>query len=747
MPADATTYGDGYYYGSERSHSPVSDIYNHYHRQSISSASSVIGIDPQISPMMTTSMLGQWTPETAPPVALPPATFDEGSAPYITVSSYNLWPRAFAEADQSPTVTSLPVPLHELDGHEYAAIQRELSTVPGLIFQSNGNTIRWDCLDHYWQYFHPSFPIVHKPTFLPAKPSPLLASAVLAIGSYYDTRPDAKLYSLALQESAMKLLRRRTNIAARSRIADLQTVLLLEILSKFCARQISAQTSSRFRSLFASLYQSQQWLSTSPLAVHKAQSSKARSPDDLKRAHKFWVEHETRRRIFHACSVLDAQQVCLFEQRATIVSHNKMHVHDIKGTVQLPCDEELWEASTIDEWSLKAERHVGQDLNEARTSYQNASVGDYSFFQHQIINANASAAQRCSEEIESPPPSTGALVSKTRFNYHVFQMAKHIPIRNLLIVAGESWLLDRKVEQEAEYIQAKHVMREWVNQAIPPITKNHIPDILHAHWHALKVLRMVVDPTEGPYAFRSTNMLHEDWSIYLAILVCWAHGYECRTRPQTSTPTTSFPRTISPSTSRKRKNDKDNTQPRKRSALIPTFSNISPTPALAAHPEQPPFIPPSTSYIDMTFPTYTNNPWITNPYYTTTPPLTAPYSTQTVDSISVLSTIPSTTTTTTASSTPLSMLSAPTSIPYSKPTLHRATSSAMQDLKIYLTQTDVPSPLALTTLDPAILAQTTGLLETIRINKFGKKGIVGGLMNDAERVLKRLSEGRGGDMF
>lgn len=92
MPANPTTYDETYIYGSDGSHSPASDNYARYHRQSISSASSVAAFDPQVSPMMTTSMPGQWMPATAPPIVLPSTMFEEGSTPYMSVSNYNHQP-------------------------------------------------------------------------------------------------------------------------------------------------------------------------------------------------------------------------------------------------------------------------------------------------------------------------------------------------------------------------------------------------------------------------------------------------------------------------------------------------------------------------------------------------------------------------------------------------------------------------------------------------------------------------------
>lgn len=812
MPAYQST-GDPYFYGSEGSHSPHSEHIGRYHRQSISSASSVAALDiSTMSPTMTSSMPGTWMPATAPPLVLPSNSFEEGSTSFmpvsLTIPPFSHRPlsktRAFTEADQSTAVNSVPQRLLELDGHEFAEIQRQLSLVPGLVFDSTqhglSRYIRWDCLNHYWKYFHPSFPIVHRPTFLPSEPPPLLLSATLAIGSFYDTRPDAKLYSLALQEIVTKLLRQRSNITARSRIADLQTVLLLEILSKFCARHVSAQTSARFRALFASLHQSRPWLATSPLAVFKT-LKEGRTTEDLKRAHKFWMEHETRRRIFHACSVLDAQQVALFEQRPTIVTHNHLqHMRtDTKGAVDLPCSEELWEASAnpMDDWALKAATSVAEDVQTARANYQTSSVDDYSFFQHQIINLNALADQRCAEEMSSPSRS-GAKLSRTRFNYHAFQMVRYIPVRSLLIVAGESWFLGRKIEQESDFVQSKKQMRAWLTK-ISDASTDPVPDASMAHWHALKVLRMLVDVNDNVQPFKSTNMLHEDWVVYLATLVCWALGYGWSNQAPILTVPSNLSESLSqmpsPVMSRKRKSSTQaEIVPRKRQATIhgpltttspASMSMMAPSTTMTSMTQSPYSNPvivtsgPDWSTYNATALTNNNytSSWDNTPYYDnllttyTTGTMSASVPAPATTSESLKSSLPSTTATTlansarTSSNTPQSQHSsratttAPTltSIPTDldlevdlAATLHQQhhdDDDPLTEFKSYLSLTDVPSAHHLSNLDVSVLSKTRGLIESVRVHKIGSKRVIGGLMNEAERILARVLEGRGGEMF
>ena len=51
--------------------------------------------------------------------------------------------------------------------------------------------------DCYWENFDPLFPILHRPTYMPAYNTTLLGAMVLAIGSQFSSRPQAKAHSAA----------------------------------------------------------------------------------------------------------------------------------------------------------------------------------------------------------------------------------------------------------------------------------------------------------------------------------------------------------------------------------------------------------------------------------------------------------------------------------------------------------------------------------------------------------------------
>ena len=245
---------DDFIYSSPESssHSPLSDQYAFPHRSSISSSSSsVVDFVPPhcTSPLIHNAAASGWAP-LLPPNSLPNscATLDDEMAGFPSVSSQIMFKNRFfhprAEANLKPVAgTSIPVPLAQLAGPERSALrQRQLAPATGSVQGTDNGGLEmsslvedraWqaDCLERYWRHFHPFFPIVHRPTFDSSKASstsssssstfstsstatsttaaavpPVMAgsdalrTAMIAIGSQYDTRIMAKETSLGLLE-------------------------------------------------------------------------------------------------------------------------------------------------------------------------------------------------------------------------------------------------------------------------------------------------------------------------------------------------------------------------------------------------------------------------------------------------------------------------------------------------------------------------------------------------------------------
>jgi hypothetical protein len=636
-----------YYNTPESSLSPRSEEFvRHPHRQSISSASSVVDYHPSVtSPLVHNILPSNVWPSLPTPPTYFPTTIGEDGGLYAPVSLF-LPHRSLicAEADQAKSDLQPLSSFSDLDGYAYDCIRRELSSAFGVISTGIFDNVRWEnCLNNYWQYFHPSFPILHQPTFFTTKPSPLLTGAMVAIGSQYDSRPDAKQYSMALLEICTRLLKGRSEtIKSSSKLADMQIVLLLETLRRFRSRRTDTEVSSRFRTLYTGISETRQWATTNPLAVFRNLQPNY-TADELANAHRFWVDLETKRRIGHAAFCLDTTQAVLFEQPLTVMRHSppRLRTTDLKPPIAFPCDNDLWETSPVKKWAERAAKANDTDLASATTeAATEAATTDLDPFQSHLLLSHLIASSGSS----TPASAENALASLSNlpnnhpmsFTYSAFLAAEHTHIRDLLLVSGESWILSRKIEDPTAFDAAKTRLRTWVDART---------DSLTALWHATNLLRSVIDidtpPERGELAhFRNTHALHEGWCLYISCLIVWAYGYSANL------------------------------------ALMPG------------------------------------------------PPIS-----------SAASTISEAHSTSTASS------SGERSQTYNHPAVMDA-GDADAEMREYLRATRVSSAEHLKNLDANIVGRTHGLLESVRLRKIANGQGGGGLMNEAERILYRLVEGR-----
>lgn len=574
VPAVSEPFGS-VYTSPDRGHSPQSEPYRRFRDSSISSQST------------NTDWTEAWPP--APELGgLMPPNLGDGAAGYDPVGISRFPPnrllRVDAETDQTALGPAAALPFSFSDAGDWAVLRSQPSIGPGFTSNAHGtgifDPVRWqNCLNCYWQFFHPVFPIVHHPTFFSTSPSPLLSAAMVAIGSQYDSRVDAPQYSRVLLETAMDLLmRRRERITTRSRLADLQTIALLEILSTWRSRRADVLPSTRFRSLYANLDQARLPASTNPLAIFRELGPRP-SSDELRKAQRFWIEHESRRRVLQASIVLDTQRSVLFEQTPALPRRVlKLRTVDLgagagTGTAAgpgpaFPCDEELWESSPVERWAEHAARYEYLDLGRAAeratepgAPQQADSFQCRVFLSHALILPDGDPVRAAlllafHQSVPGIDSARGVhtghhgggngngnsrRLSNVEFDHDAFLVAQHTPIQALLTVSGESWLFGRKVESEARFVEARQRLRGWVDGG---------DDCLVALWHASRLLRGLVLPaddgvsslpsstttrsssaagvrgrTTRPCRLRDTHMLHEAWCIYLAVLVCWACGF------------------------------------------------------------------------------------------------------------------------------------------------------------------------------------------------------------------------------
>lgn len=106
--------------------------------------------------------------------------------------------------------------------------------------------------------------------------------------------------------------------------------------------------------------------------------------------------------------------------------------------------------------------------------------------------------------------------------YHTSMLCDNTPIRDLLAVAGESWVMSEKMSSSSQYTAAQAASREWAlghtESSVGIWMHERQTQVYRAHSHALKILEL-------HRANPKTGLLFQEWSIYLASLVIWARAY------------------------------------------------------------------------------------------------------------------------------------------------------------------------------------------------------------------------------
>ena len=91
------------------------------------------------------------------------------------------------------------------------------------------------------------------------------------------------------------------------------------------------------------------------------------------------------------------------------------------------------------------------------------------------------------------------------FSYHAALLAAHTPVRDLLAVSGESFVFGEKLATRDQFSQAIDDLRAWIadQRALPAL--QHAVQLLHASMQNGRC-----------------GLIHEDWALTIAALVCWA---------------------------------------------------------------------------------------------------------------------------------------------------------------------------------------------------------------------------------
>ena len=240
------------------------------------------------------------------------------------------------------------------------------------------------------------------------------------------------------------------------------------------------------------------------------------------------LEQEGRRRLLAAYYLLDRQHATFFGRS---ISTKASFSPD---SLPFPRHRDLWDTMITQQLTpygydpdAPPYEFMLQALMAAR-SKSDASDEPHDIFASNVLlvglledaqlGANAMGSEEQTDCFELVAEST----PRSKLVYHATALCKHTPIRDLLAVAGESWIMAEKMRNQADYSAAQLNLRNWASEFQDDSSDSHF-----ALKHALEIFKIHQHCTRP-------GLLFDDWTLHLASIVVWAKAYnsiETRRRP------------------------------------------------------------------------------------------------------------------------------------------------------------------------------------------------------------------------
>ncbi|KAI4942669.1 hypothetical protein J4E91_009838 [Alternaria rosae] len=376
-------------------------------------------------------------------------------------------------------------------------------------------------LDYYWRLFHPTFPVVHRPTSM--NPSPMLRAAMVAIGSQYSADSSDKKKGRDLHDRCLKLLEWRDlkTSTEPDRLCDFQAMFLIEVLSQYRARRAAKVLSARFDKVYHKAVEDCR--STTSKAAELI-ASLAQLEHVTSEHWTSWVELATRQRLFLSCYILESQQPLLLARESLLSL-----IHDTHFDIPFPAHGSLWDATGPIEWAAAAQQHpyTPSYVYEITST---SLPGPLDTFQSSVILAvhynrqetstpyiSSSTASRL-EHLLDDAPATKRMLS-------VAKLVQVTPIRALLAVACETWIFSEKVASAQAFAALKTTLRTWVAQLWSTSETEGVP-VKEALKLSIDILQQAVSEQRDSIPLE----MGTDMSIFFAALVLWIVTVAATTR-------------------------------------------------------------------------------------------------------------------------------------------------------------------------------------------------------------------------
>jgi hypothetical protein len=345
----------------------------------------------------------------------------------------------------------------------------------------------------------------------------MLRAAMIAVGGQCSNDTSAKQKSRKLHDRCIKLLesREREPMAEPERLCDYQAVFLIEVLSQYRARRAAKALSPRFGTLYHKAAENFRHTTSriTEIAFSLGQHENVTLSHWLE-----WIELSTWQRLHASCYILESQQAIVLA-REPVPSLSRESGLDLP----FPTPISVWDASNLDDWAIAAQRYASSPKYVFEIS-EDSIVAPCDPFQSAILVATYYNRFDATLPYMNAPV-TGEIDHILDGSYATKQkllMSKLLqvtPIRALLAVSGETWILSEKVPSQQAFTILRSTLRAWIAQlwSTSTIESYHVAS-REALKLSIEILQLALN--ENPKAFALD--MGTDMGVYFASLVLWA---------------------------------------------------------------------------------------------------------------------------------------------------------------------------------------------------------------------------------
>ena len=234
---------------------------------------------------------------------------------------------------------------------------------------------------------------------------------------------------------------------------------------------------------------------------------------------------ESRHRLLSLCFVFDVHQALYLEQ-----SRLKTDSESMDALLVLPCSGAIWSATDISEWHSRRSQCTIQPLRLIQQQLLSSSTctsAESPFSEFLLICSFAARLPVRKDNVlpEFIPTAIHPAVNDLTRLFpaslaaHIYLALHYTPLRDLLAVAGDTWVFAKKVTPPSAFHAAQSRLKAWSQSLAAARATQYACKVLQARLGDLSV------PSECEQRSASQALCISDyWGLYTAALICWAFG-------------------------------------------------------------------------------------------------------------------------------------------------------------------------------------------------------------------------------